>query len=47
MGCNSVANPGSLLGKNSIVYAGGTVSGFVPKNTLAKLRQTHERSEIC
>lgn len=35
-GCNSVTNPGTLLGKEVICYPGTTVSGFVPSNHIVK-----------
>lgn len=41
-GCNSVLNPGTLLGPGSLVYANATVSGYVPPETIVKLRQTFE-----
>lgn len=43
IGCNSVANPGTLIGRNSIIYAGGSIRGFIPHNTLVKLRPSIER----
>ena len=41
-GCNSVLNPGTLLGPDSVVYPNATVSGYVPPQTIVKLRQTLE-----
>jgi NDP-sugar pyrophosphorylase family protein len=41
-GCNSVLNPGVLLGPDSLVYPNATVSGYVPPNSIVKLRQTLE-----
>ena len=38
-GCNSVLNPGTILGKNVMVYACAAVRGFIPHNTVVKLRQ--------
>jgi len=38
-GCNSVLNPGTVLGKAVMVYACAAVRGFVPSNTVVKLRQ--------
>jgi NDP-sugar pyrophosphorylase family protein len=38
-GCNSVLNPGTVLGRNVMVYACAAVRGFVPHNTVVKLRQ--------
>lgn len=39
VGCNSVLSPGSLIGKNAIVYPGSQWRGFLPANQIAKLRQ--------
>jgi NDP-sugar pyrophosphorylase family protein len=36
VGCNSVLNPGSMLGKNSIVYPTSSVRGVVPHNYIYK-----------
>jgi NDP-sugar pyrophosphorylase family protein len=39
-GCNSVLNPGSLLGRNSLVYANvSLLKGYYPPNSIIKLRQ--------
>ena len=38
-GCNAVLNPGTVLGRSVLVYAGAVVSGCVPDNTIVKLRQ--------
>ena len=39
-GCNSVLNPGCLLGKNSLVYANLSLrKGYHPPNSIIKLRQ--------
>ena len=38
-GCNSVLNPGTVLGKNVMVYACAAIRGFVPHNTVVKLKQ--------
>jgi len=45
-GCNSVLNPGTVLGKNVLVYACAAVRGYVPHNTIVKLRQSQEWSEL-
>jgi len=45
-GCNSVLNPGTVLGRNVLVYACAALRGYVPHNTIVKLRQTHEFDEI-
>jgi len=39
-GCNSVLNPGSVLGRNVMVYANAAVRGWVGRDTIVKLRQT-------
>jgi NDP-sugar pyrophosphorylase family protein len=36
-GCNSVLNPGTLLGPGSLVYPSATVSGYVPPRSIVKL----------
>lgn len=38
-GCNSVANPGTLMSKNCRVYPCATVKGYYEPNTIVKLRQ--------
>ncbi len=40
-GCNSVLNPGVLLGPRTLVYANASVpKGFYPPDSIVKLRQT-------
>jgi NDP-sugar pyrophosphorylase family protein len=40
-GCNSVLNPGCLLGRRTLVYANVSLSkGYYPPDTIIKLRQT-------
>ncbi|MDH4372361.1 MAG: hypothetical protein RLZZ582_2580 [Verrucomicrobiota bacterium] len=36
IGCNSVLNPGSILGRDSIVYPNVSWRGILPKNMIAK-----------
>ncbi|MDQ5983161.1 MAG: UDP-N-acetylglucosamine pyrophosphorylase [Eubacteriales bacterium SKADARSKE-1] len=36
VGCNSVLNPGTVIGKNSSVYPLSSVRGFVPENHIYK-----------
>ena len=36
IGCNSVLNPGTIIGKNSNVYPLSCVRGFVPANSIYK-----------
>lgn len=39
VGCNSVLSPGSLIGRNSIVYPGFQWRGILPEAHIAKVRQ--------
>jgi UDP-N-acetylglucosamine diphosphorylase / glucose-1-phosphate thymidylyltransferase / UDP-N-acetylgalactosamine diphosphorylase / glucosamine-1-phosphate N-acetyltransferase / galactosamine-1-phosphate N-acetyltransferase len=39
IGCNSVLSPGSLIGKNAIVYPGSQWRGVLPSDHVAKFRQ--------
>ena len=42
-GCNSVLNPGCLIGRNTLVYANVSLrKGYYPENSIVKLRQTIE-----
>lgn len=42
-GCNSVLNPGCLIGRNSLVYANASLrKGYYPPDSIIKLRQTIE-----
>ena len=36
VGCNSVLNPGTVIGRNSIIYPGSSVRGVVPANSIYK-----------
>jgi len=45
-GCNSVLNPGTVLGRNVMVYACAAVRGFIPHNTVVKLRQDFENVPV-
>ena len=45
-GCNSVLNPGTILGRNVMVYACAAVRGYVPHDTIVKLRQTLDLAEL-
>ncbi|MFQ5843899.1 MAG: glucose-1-phosphate thymidylyltransferase [Planctomycetota bacterium] len=45
-GCNSVLNPGTVLGRDVLVYANAAVRGYVPARTIVKLRQAHERAPM-
>jgi NDP-sugar pyrophosphorylase family protein len=45
IGCNSVINPGSLLGRDSIIYPGVNFRGVLPEQSILKLRQTTQLLE--
>jgi acetyltransferase-like isoleucine patch superfamily enzyme len=36
IGCNSVLNPGSIIGRNSTIYPLCSVRGIVPENSIYK-----------
>ena len=36
IGCNSVLSPGSILGRDSIIYPGTSWKGVLPENSIAK-----------
>lgn len=36
VGCNSVLNPGTVIGKNSVVYPLSSVRGYIPENSIYK-----------
>ena len=40
VGCNSVLNPGTVIGRNSNVYPTSCVRGFVPANSIYKKNDT-------
>jgi UDP-N-acetylglucosamine diphosphorylase / glucose-1-phosphate thymidylyltransferase / UDP-N-acetylgalactosamine diphosphorylase / glucosamine-1-phosphate N-acetyltransferase / galactosamine-1-phosphate N-acetyltransferase len=42
IGCNSVINPGSLIGRRAILYPGTMWRGVVPAATIVKTRQEHQ-----
>jgi NDP-sugar pyrophosphorylase family protein len=42
-GCNSVTNPGTLIGKGTLVYALASVrKGYYPPHSIVKVRQTQQ-----
>lgn len=45
-GCNSVLNPGTVLGRNVMVYACAAVRGYIPHNTVAKLKQEFDYAPL-
>jgi acetyltransferase-like isoleucine patch superfamily enzyme len=36
VGCNSVLNPGTVIGKHSNVYPLSSVRGYIPENSIYK-----------
>ncbi|MGN1112287.1 MAG: UDP-N-acetylglucosamine pyrophosphorylase [Acutalibacteraceae bacterium] len=38
VGCNSVLNPGTVIGKNTTVYPVSMVRGYVPENSIYKFK---------
>lgn len=40
VGCNAVLNPGTLIGKRTLVYANASILGYFPPDSIVKLRQT-------
>ena len=46
-GCNTVLNPGVLMGPGSVTYTNASIrSGFFPAGTLIKVRQTQQTTEM-
>jgi len=46
-GCNTVLNPGVLMGPNSVTYTNASIrSGYYPPNTLIKVRQNQQITEV-
>lgn len=39
VGCNSVTNPGTLIGRDSLAYPLANLSGYIPPRTVVKVRQ--------
>jgi len=39
IGCNAVINPGSVLGRDSIIYPGANFRGVLPASSIVKVRQ--------
>ena len=38
VGCNSVLNPGTVIGRNSHIYPTSSVRGFVPADSIYKAK---------
>lgn len=41
IGCNSVLNPGTLIGKRTLAYANSSLFGYYPHDSIIKMRQAH------
>jgi NDP-sugar pyrophosphorylase family protein len=39
IGCNTVINPGSVVGRNCIIYPGANFRGVLPDSSIVKVRQ--------
>jgi len=39
IGCNAVVNPGTVIGRDCIIYPGANVRGVVPRAHIVKVRQ--------
>lgn len=45
-GCNSVLNPGTILGKKVLVYPNASVRGYIPSNSIVKFKPELNVTEI-
>jgi acetyltransferase-like isoleucine patch superfamily enzyme len=45
-GCNTVTTPGTILGRNVLVYPNTTARGYRPPETIIKLRQSQELGKM-
>lgn len=45
VGCNTVLNPGTLIGRDSLVYALCSVRGVIPPESVLKLRQNQATTQ--
>jgi NDP-sugar pyrophosphorylase family protein len=45
VGCNSVINPGSVLGRDCIIYPGTSFRGVLPERTILKVKQQQQLLE--
>ena len=39
IGCNSVLSPGSIIGRNAVLYPGVQWRGIAPENSIVRIRQ--------
>ncbi len=42
IGCNAVLNPGSIIGRNTIIYPGTNWRGVAPADSIVRTKQTFE-----
>jgi NDP-sugar pyrophosphorylase family protein len=42
IGCNSVLNPGTVVGANTLIYAVSNVRGYIPGGSIVKLKQNQQ-----
>jgi NDP-sugar pyrophosphorylase family protein len=42
IGCNSVLNPGSIIGRNTVIYPGTQWRGVAPADSIVKTTQSHQ-----
>ncbi|UCH79081.1 MAG: glucose-1-phosphate thymidylyltransferase [Candidatus Coatesbacteria bacterium] len=42
IGCNTVTNPGTVVGPRTIIYANSNVRGLIPADSVVKLRQPQQ-----
>ena len=47
VGCNSVLNPGTVVGRNTTIYPTACVRGVVPENSILKTGGIIVRKEVC
>lgn len=45
-GCNCVTTPGTLMGKNALLYPNGTARGYYAPGTIVKIKQEQEFREM-
>ena len=45
IGCNAVISPGSIIGRNSLIYPLTHFGGVLPENSILKMRQDLERTQ--
>jgi NDP-sugar pyrophosphorylase family protein len=43
IGCNSVTNPGTLIGRDCLIYSLASMAGYTPPRTIVKVRQDQVR----